>query len=816
MFRNYAKIAFRNLLKHKGYSFINVAGLAVGMACCIFIMLYVQYELSYDEYHEHADRIYRVSRQWFNSDGESSLHLGHVAPPIGPLLASDYPEIEQMVRIIEGYGPLMSYGDTHFQEDRFFFADPNIFEVFTLPFVSGDPATALQQPNDLIITESIAKKYFGAQDPLNKVMTFEIPGEVKTDLRITGVMRDMPENSHFHLDFVGSMNALQQALGPEEFQSWGSNNYATYLLLRPEASPETLEARFPDFLNRHYAAYILEQTGNAPSTQPSVRNKLHLWPLTDIHLHSQLDSEIEANGNITYVYIFVSVAFFILLIACINFMNLATARSAKRMKEVGLRKVVGADRKRLILQFLSESVLTAFVALALAFLCVKLTLPWFNDFVGQQFALEGSYSLMLSLLAIALFVGLAAGSYPALYLSGFQPVNVLKTSVRGCSKSTLRKTLVVFQFAISIILIISMGIVYSQLEYCSNKNLGLDKDKVVVLPIGQEMLNNFDDIKNQLKQHPQIVNVAGSKRIPSGRLLDSSGARIIDGGRNEPVSFRIANVRVDHGFLDTYSIELAAGRDFSLDFPTDSSEAFILNETAVRKLGWNSPQDAVDKPFEYGGQAGRIIGVVKDFHYESLHQPITPIVLVLQPSSFNRLSVKFHADKAGDIENVIAFLKEKWQAYRPNMPFTYTFLNQSYAELYGNEQKLGEIFTVFSALAIFIACLGLFGFASYMAEQRTKEIGVRKVLGATIPRIALLLTSEFVILVGVASLLAWAVAFYTMREWLLGFAYRIDISGQIPVFVVASIVALVIAVATVSYQAMRAALTNPVEALRYE
>ncbi|MFQ5771096.1 MAG: ABC transporter permease, partial [bacterium] len=782
MFRNYLKIACRNLLKYKAYSFINILGLAIGMACGILILFFVQDELSYDRYHEKADRIFRVSREWFNSDGSSSLHLGHVAPPIAPLLKTDFSEIIQAVRITSGGNPLLNYQDKFFQESQFYFADPEIFEVFTLPFSKGDPKTALTSPNNVVLTESMAQKYFGSEDPLGKVINFEIQGEVKVDLKVTGVMKDVPRNSHFHFDFLGSMIALEQAFGDAEFQNWGSNNYSTYLLLPEGYDYRHLEAQLPAFIDKHYGAYIQRNRGEPPPQAPSLRNKLHLWKLTDIHLHSHLDSEIEANGNIVYVYIFSSVAFFILLIACINFMNLATARSANRAKEVGLRKVVGADRKRLILQFLGESLFLSFVALSLAILLVEFTLPEFSDFVGRELTLDiaGNLWIFFGLISIAIMVGLISGSYPAFVLSGLQPVKVLKAlQITSSTRSKFRTVLVVFQFAISIILIISMGVVYNQLDYCRNKNLGLDKEHVVVLPASSQMIQKYALFKGQLLQHPNIVSVAGSKRVPSGRLLDSSGARILDDEKSEPINFRIANVRVDHDFIETYGIQLAAGRNFSVAFPTDSMEAFILNETAVKKIGWASAADALDRPFQYDRRKGKIIGVVKDFHYESLHQPITPIVMIISPRSFNQIAVEIRSERSDDIAATLDFLKQKWQEYRPNFPFTYSFLEDRYAQLYQSEHKLGQIFGAFSGLAVFIACLGLFGLAAFTAEQRTKEIGIRKVLGASVANVVFLLSKEFTILVLFAALVSWPIAYFAMNRWLQDFAYRININYQL-------------------------------------
>ncbi len=679
MFKNYIKIALRNLLKYKGYSFINLSGLTIGMACCILILLFVQDEFSYDTYHEKADQIYRVSRQWFNSDGSSSLHLGHVAPPISPLLKNDFSEIIHSVRISSGGSPLISYNEKHFQESRFYFSDPDIFDVFTLPFIHGDPKTALVNPTSVVLTETTAQKYFGEEDPIGKVVNFEIQGEVKIDLKVSGVMRDMPRNSHFHFDLLGSMKALEQAFGDSEFKNWGSNNYSTFLLLPKGYNYQSLEAQLPGFIDKHYGAAIQQRSGQPPSQAPSIRNKLHLWKLTDIHLHSHLDSEIEANGNIANVYIFSSVALFVLLIACINFMNLATARSANRAREVGLRKVVGANRKMIILQFLGESILLSFISLLLAIVLVRLMLPDFSDFVGKELSLDisGNLFTFCGLVGIALIVGMIAGSYPALFLSSFQPVKVLKSAkLTNSTKSRFRTILVVFQFAISILLIISVGVVHNQLEYCSNKNLGLNNEHIVVLPPSSQMIQRFASFKNQLLQQPGIVGVTASKRVPSSRLLDSSGARIVDDDKTEPVDFRIANVRVDHDFIDTYGIELAAGRNFSVEFPTDSTEAFILNEMAVKKIGWESAEEAIDRSFQYGGRKGKIIGVVKDFHYESLHEPITPIVMIISSRSFNQISVKIRPEHPQDIAATLEFLQKNGRnTVRTFLSFTLSWMS---------------------------------------------------------------------------------------------------------------------------------------------
>ncbi len=806
MFKNYLKIALRNLLKHKSYSLINVVGLAVGMASCILILLYVQDELSYDRHHEKAEQIYRVTREWFNSDGSSSLHLGHVAPPIGPLLKNDFPDLLQVIRLNETGNTLLRHGDKVFQEERFFFADPQIFELFTLPLLKGDPKTALVDPNGVVITPAMATKYFGTVEPLGKVLNIDN----QADLKVTGVMQELPTASHFHCDFIGSMKLLEQVYGENEFKNWGSNNYATYLLFPENYPTANFTKAIPAFIGRHH-----------PDGEEAIpKTTLRLQRLTDIHLHSHLDSEIEANGNIVYVYIFSAIAFFLLLIACINFMNLATARSANRAREVGLRKVVGAERAQLVKQFLGEAIVLAFIALLLALVLVEIALPKFNAFAGKQLAIgaQSALSLLLGLIGITLFVGLVAGSYPAFFLSRFQAVKVLKGEKIGSTKSRFRSALVTFQFAVSIILIIGMSVVYNQLEYCRAKNLGLNKEHIIVLPIdsGNEIARRYPDMRNQLLQHPNVSGVAASKRVPSGRLLDSSGGKLVDGEKSTPLEFRIANVRVDHAFIPTYGMHMAAGRNFSTEFPTDSTQAFILNETAVKKIGWPSAEAAIDKPFEYGNRRGRIIGVVQDFNYESLHQPITPIVMFIAPQSFNSIAVKIRPERAQDLPATLEFLKQKWQEYRPNYPFTYAFLDERYEQLYQSEHRLGEIFGTFSALAVFIACLGLFGLASYTAEQRTKEIGIRKVLGASVSNLVLLLSKEFTRLVLFATLVAWPISYYAMHRWLQEFAYRIELNQQTVAFLAAAVLAFVIALATVSFQDIKAALSNPIKALRYE
>lgn len=801
MFNNYLKIAIRNIRKHRGYTFINVAGLAVGMACCILIMLYVFDELSYDKFHENHDRIYRVTRKWYNQDGIINLHLGHVAPPVAPLMENDFPEIEHAVRIIQMGRTLIGRNSQFYEETRFFFAEADVFDVFTYPMAAGNPGTALQNPFSLVITEEMADKFFGDENPMGKQLQIQV-GPQKADMMVTGVLENMPRNSHFHADFLGSFETFAAVAGEEELREWSSNNYATYLLMPEGYDINRLESQLDPFIDRH-----LDQGA-------SERTKLELQALTDIHLHSHLDSEIEANGNITYVYVFSIIALFVLLIACINFMNLATARSAGRAREVGMRKVVGAQRGQLIRQFLSESVLMSLVALVFALGLVYLVLPVFNQLIGRNlsFNIIDNILLFAGLFLTAVVVGLLAGIYPAIYLSAFKPVRVLKSRMDSQRKGiSFRTVLVVFQFAVSIILIISIGVVSDQLEYVQTKSLGFNEEHVVVLPASRAMTQHLDDFKSRLLSNPNILNVSAAKRVPSGRLLDSSGARLISGETSQPITFRIARLLVDYDYIPTFKMELAAGRNFSREMGTDTEQAFIINETAVRRIGWGSPEEAVGQAFGYGRMEGRIIGVVKDFHFESLHQQISPILMHLASFDLNQIAVRLSPQ---NIPQTLAVLKGIWEEMRPNYPFSYYFIDENFDQQYKAEAGLQRIFSYFAFLSVFIGCLGLFGLAAYSAERRTKEIGIRKVLGASAGGVVVLLSKEFTKWVLLANIFAWPAAYIILSQWLQNFAYRSGL--HLETFLSAGFLAWMIAFLTVSYQAVRAALTDPASALKYE
>lgn len=808
MIRNYLKIAVRNILGQKLYSFINIFGLAVGMAATILISLYVQNELSYDQYHEKSDRIYRVSREWLNSDGESSLHLGHVAPPFGPLLQNDFEGIvEEVVRINSGYSPLMSYEDKKFEEDGFFWAEANLFKIFSWKMIDGDPNTALTDPNSIVLTETAAKRYFNSIAVVGKSLTFNNFG-ANVELEITGVIEDSPSNSHFQFSMFASFATLENFFGRESMmQNFGSNNYSTFLLLEEGKTINDLKAGIPDFIDKYLGM-------NNDGEKASATNKLNFMPLTDIHLHSHLDSEIEANGDIKYVYTYIIIALFILVIACINFMNLSTARSMKRAKEVGVRKVMGAFRSSLIRQFITESVLLALVSAILAVGIVVVIMPWFNNFSGKQLSLTTVDPMFFGtlMLGVVLVVGLFAGSYPAFYLSSFTPVKVLKGSkLNSHKKVNLRSALVVFQFFISICLIIGVGVIGDQIDYMKSKDLGFKKDNMIVLPSNQGIHDNFQIIKDRLMKQPSIEDVTFSSRVPSGRLLDSQGGQAEVGGQMIDINFRIADIHVDHSYLSTLDIKFLAGRNFDYNLASDSSEAFVLNKAAIEGLGYATVEESIGKKFNYGGRNGYIIGVVDDFHFESLHQTIAPMVFLITNGRARNVIVQV---KEGMEEEAAAYLKEEWTTLRPGNPFDYYTIGDRFNDQYVAEEKLSELVSYFSWLTIFVAVLGLFGLSSFSIEQNIKEIGIRKVLGASVASVMFMFTKRFAILVIIGIIIAIPVSYYGMTEWLSGFPYSTSLKPM--TFIVGGLSALIFAILTVSYEIIKAAISNPVNSIRNE
>ena len=792
MLKNYLKIALRNLLRQRGYSVINIAGLTIGLAAFLFIALWLQDELSYDRSHEKADRIYRVVRA--NENGEANF--ARTAPLFAPALRNNFPEVEHAIRIKRA-GTVIRYGKNHFQENLFYYAEPRIFDVFTLPLLQGQSQTALDQPNSVVISEDIATKYFGAENPIGQTLTV---GD-SSDFKVTGVMKNPPANSHLRIEFLASWATWERFIDPKWLHTWRSGIYYTYVLLRDEYPASELELKFAQLdVHTDYGA--------------EAQLFIHLQPLTDIHFYSHLKHELQANGNILYVYVFSAIALFILLIACINFMNLSTARSSRRMREVGMRKVLGAYRSQLVGQFLAEAIVVCFLGLSLAIGILELGLPYFNAFSGKVLTLNfiSSIRLIAVLAGLALLLGVLSGSYPAFFLSSFQPVNVLKGQVAGRRISIsklLRKGLIVFQFTISIALIIGTVVVFHQMQFVKNQDLGFNEEQIVVIPFlwNAQVQNKYVAFKNELMENANVLGVTASGDIP-GRMMTAMSYKVA--GMTEDESGGITALIVDPDFSETYEIPIVAGRDFSDELRTDVRNTFIINETAAHEMGFASPTEAVGKRFVMN-EEGRIIGVIKDFHFNSLHDGIEPLVLAVWPSWFGYASVRIAPD---GMTQTLSFIERTWRAFNPNYPFNYFFFDEHFDQLYRADQRFGDVLVMFALLAIFIACLGLFGLVSFAAEQLTKEIGIRKVLGATATNVMTLLSQDFVKLVLVANLIAWPVAYYAMSKWLENFAYRIDIGWW--VFALAGGLALVIALLTVSTQAVRAALANPVESLRYE
>ena len=808
MLKNYFKISIRNLRKHKAYSLINVAGLAMGLACFTLIILFVQDEWSYDRYHPDADRLYRIAIEIEASEGAT---LNAQSPPVWTTaLLESYPAVEKAVRFKPPRQTWMvRYDDREFSEKTWVFADSSVFDVFGVNLVRGTPETALTAPFTVVISQASVEKYFRGEDPIGKTITIDN----QYDFAVTGIFEDVPDNTHFDFDFLASFVSMDD---PQTLYLLNALEFPfpfsySYVRLAEGTTQEAFEAKLPGFIEAHVPPQFF-QNGRTM--------RAFLQPITDIHLHSTLENEIQPNGDASVVYIFLAVGLFILLIACVNFMNLATARSASRAKEVGMRKVVGAQRGHLIGQFLGESALLALMALVIAMLLVVLMLPIFSTLTGKTITATAllTPTFMLTLIGVALTAGLLAGSYPAFFLSAFRPAAVLKGELRaGAGRGTwLRKGLIVFQFFISIGLIIGTGIVYNQMQYARDKKLGFDKEHVVVVQLTDPNASNqYQAYKDAILQHPNVLNVSAGFSTPGG-LIGQATMRPF--GDSEDQSWQVLTYFTDFDFVETMGMEIAAGRDFSTAFSTDSTNAMLINETAARAFGWHDPANAVGEDIVFAGnnaQPIRVIGVVADFHSQSVKEKIAPTVIGFGGVG-NPWFFAFVRIKPGDIPGTLAALERSFEQAIPGYAFLYSFLDQDFEKLYQDEAVLGSLLGYLALLAIFIACLGLFGLASFTAEQRTKEIGVRKTLGASVASIIVLLSKEFTTLVVIAFVVAAPAALWAMDLWLGGFAYRMELMPTWWIFLGAGLGALLIAWLTVGYQSIRAALTNPVEALRYE
>jgi putative ABC transport system permease protein len=807
MIKNYFKIVFRNLLRNKAFSAINILGLAIGIATCLIIMLFVNNELSYDRYNKKANRIVRVFFQG-NVQGEK-MNEATVMPPVAQTLKADFPEIEAATRI-RNYGtPRLIYGDRSFREDAFAFVDSNFFQVFTLPLVQGNAKTALIEPNTIIITKALAHKYFGNEDPLGKIIAFK-DGK-NAACKVTGVIDKVPVNSHFHFELFASMASLPESREP----TWMSSNFYTYLVLAKDYDYKKLEAKLPQVVEKYIGPQLYQAMGITLAEFKKKGNNIsfHLQPLTDIHLHSDFSGDLSQPADIRYVYIFGAIALFMLTIACINFMNLSTASASKRSREVGIRKVLGSLKLELIRQFLLESILITAIALILAIVIMYMALPLFNELAGQNLTLRVSDHpwLIPGLALLVLLVGILAGSYPAFYLSSFKPVAVLKGKFTSGKKSiSLRSGLVVFQFFISIILIVGTTVVYKQLSYIRHKKLGYNKEQIMILPDTWMLGKNQEIFRHEVQNDFRVASVSSSRYLPAGESDNNNF--FISPGENSTQLIKTLRYEVDENYIPTLGIQMLQGRNFSEEFATDSG-AVILNEAAADALGWK--QRAVGQIISWTDNHGKkitynVIGIIKDFHFRSLHERISPLVMTLAPDQ-GTLIVKF---KTKDIASLTSTLKKRWTEFGAEEPLNYSFLDERFNNTYKSEQKIGMILSIFTGLIIFVACLGLFGLAKFAAEQRTREIGIRKVLGSSVTEIVNLLSIEFLKLVFIAFIIAAPIAWFVMNKWLQDFAYRIQISWW--VFIVAGLIALIIALATISFQAIKAAIANPVKSLRTE
>ena len=789
MLKNLLKTAVRHIFKHFGYSILNIIGLTLGITSALFLIIYVADEVSYDRYNENADRIYRVSTKITEPDDQFTWITAQI--PFGTQVVHDYPEVQSFVRFFNMPRALYKYEDKEFNEENFYYADSTLFDIFTFPVIKGDVKSALREPNKIILTQKIAAKYFGKSDPIGKPLTTGT-----STFEVTAVIKDVPSHSHFRFDALASRNNL-----PKQIGSWGNFGVYTYLLFPEKFDVKAFEVKMQEM----YGTYMKPIFGPM-----NIKLAYILEPLTRIHLYSTNSGEPEPTGSITYVYIFIIVAIFLILIAAMNYMNLATARSTRRAREVGLRKVVGSRRGPLIAQFLSESVVFTLVSLLISVILLIVLLPKFNLLAGKSFDLSVLYSrvVALTLLGVILIVGFFGGSYPAFFLSRFSPVTVLKGEItQGSAGSLFRKILVVIQFTVSVIMIICTLVVYRQLNYLKTMDQGFDQKNVISLELNQAMTRKYTLIKQVLRENQNIKYVT-STNTPMG---EGSGKLIFNVETDQGMAQKGVNFSVvDHDFVETLGINMVKGRDFQQDMPSDTLTAVVVNETFVNRMGWKDP---IGKKVEAGDAntlRARVIGVMKDYHQTSMYNGVESLLLAYRPIN-NIVYIKL-GDK--DTKSTISYIETKWKEIFPDQPFTYTFLSDRFNHQFEADEKRGFIFTLFTCLAILIACLGLFGLVSYMVEQRTKEIGIRKVFGAGESIILRLIIRDFLILVTIGIVIATPVAYYFMSNWLQKYVYRTNIG--IPLLLLSALLTIVITISTISYKAYQAAILNPANSLKTE
>ncbi len=803
MLAYYLKVAIRSLFKRQLYSFLNISGLAIGIASFIIIVLYITDELSYDGYHEKSDRIYRIGQiSDFGGVGENSASLPF---PVAFVLKEEYPDmIENVTRLFNFQSPssFIEYKEKKFIEKKFFFADSTFFEVFDYNFLAGDPETALDEAFAVVITESAAEKYFGDEDPMGKTIKFE----ERVDLKINGVIEDVPSQSHFIFDFMASMGTVKNIYRGSLPRTWVWNPCWTYIVLADNVKPDQLDSQFPDFIKKFF--FDAEKDNIT----------LHLQRLTDIHMTSKLDYEIEPNNNIAYIYILTAIAIFIILIASINFMNLATATAASRAREIGMKKVVGAYKSQLVSQFLGESIIVTFFAAIIAMIIVEISLPSFNNFTGKDISINMLLNpeYLLILLAIVILIGILSGIYPSFFLSAFKPIYVLKGNIKLSNSSGIaRKVLVVLQFTISIALIIGTLIIFKQLNFLKKSELGFNKENVIVLPIGRTpIVRQYDAFKTELLQNPNIQSATAMDYI-FGTAYNTHEFRPEGFPENEWQFYPCLVVK--HDFIKTFDLKILAGRAYSFDNKTDAVKGIIINRAMVKHMGWGEPKNAIGKKFRSLSGEERVIGVIEDFNTASLHKASGPFVLNIKEAPGEiAFFLKYMALRVNpeNLKETIAYIDEKWNVFVKNRPFEFSILEDELQELYKDEENLSTLSLIFTILIIFIAGLGLFGLASFMTEKRTKEIGIRKVLGANTAHIIKIMSKEYVLLLIIANLIAWPLAYLVINNWLNHFAYRTSINFYI--FLLAGLLAMALALAISGIKAYLASRMDPVDTIKYE
>ena len=808
MFRNYFKTAIRNLWKSKGFSAINIIGLAIGLSTCLLIILYVFDELSFDKFNTKAKRIYVVTNEI--RFGGNFFKFAATPGVLGSTLVRELPNVEQFVKLRWHGSFLIKKGNSNLRESRICFADSTLFDVFTFPMISGNPKTALTLPHSLVITESMARKYFNRVDVAGQTLVIDDT----LNYKVTGVIKDIPEASHFHFDFFVPM--LEDERSRDE-SGWLSENYNTYLLVREGTDTKKLVRQIDEITYQHIGPILQSVLHTGLDEFKSSGNyvKNGLVPLLDIHLHPERTGELFESGSIYYVYIFSAIALFILLIACVNFMNLSTARSANRAREVGIRKVLGSLRKNLISQFLVESLIFGFIALILALICTFLLMHWFNQLSGKHLTIGLVFQpvMLTTIIALIIVVGFLAGSYPAFFLSAFQPIEVLKGKLaKGFKTSWLRNTLVIFQFVVSITLIISTIIIYNQLTYIRSKDLGFNRNGILIIPNTGFLDAKSESFKDDIQKISGVESVTMTGFLPVG-YYRGSDAFFMSPTLEQKTALSSQAWVVDDKYLSTFNMQIVSGRNFNKELATDSSSV-IINEAAANYIGvkeiLNKKLYRIDDIATRKLKVYTIVGVVKNFNFSSLRERVTPVVLGYGKET-GSVAIRL---KNSDASGIINQVKAVWENFLPGQPFSYSFMDDDFNKIYSTEQQTGKIFITFAIIAILVACLGLFGLATYAAEQRRKEIGIRKVLGASTGNITQMLSREFIKLVSISALVAFPIAWYAMHKWLEEFAYRVNISWY--VFLISALIALSIALFTVSYQAIKAAIANPVKALRSE